>query len=108
MMKAAVVLPLSGLIQYLPLYPFADAKKKIAERRAAGVDVISLSMGDPDLPAPQAVIDRLCSSLQNPENTRYPEYFGMRALHEAIAGWFERGFAVRLTPDDNILPLLGS
>jgi len=65
-------------------------------------------MGDPDLPAPQAVIDRLCSALQNPENTRYPEYAGMRALHEAIAAWFERRFAVRLTPEHDILPLLGS
>ena len=99
---------LSGLIQDLPPYHFADAKKRIAERRAAGVDVISLSMGDPDLPAPQAVIDRLCSALQNPENTRYPEYAGMRALHEAIAAWFERRFAVRLTPEHDILPLLGS
>ncbi|HCJ33849.1 MAG TPA: LL-diaminopimelate aminotransferase [Ktedonobacter sp.] len=99
---------LSRLIQNLPPYHFADAKKRIAERRAAGVDVISLSMGDPDLPAPQAVIDRMCSSLQDPENTRYPEYFGMRALHEAIAAWFERRFAVRLTPEHNILPLLGS
>jgi len=42
-------------------------------------------MGDPDLPAPQAVIDRLSASLQDRENTRYPEYYGMRALHEAIA-----------------------
>ena len=99
---------LSRLIQNLPPYHFADAKKKIAERRAAGVDVISLSMGDPDLPAPQSVIDRLCLSLQHPENTRYPEYFGMRALHEAIADWFERRFAVRLTPERDILPLLGS
>lgn len=99
---------LSRLIQDLPPYHFADAKKRIAERRAAGVDVISLSMGDPDLPAPQAVIDRLCSALQNPENTRYPEYSGMRALHEAIAAWFERRFAVRLTPEHDILPLLGS
>lgn len=99
---------LSRLIQNLPPYHFADAKKRIAERRAAGVDVISLSMGDPDLPAPQVVIDRMCSSLQDPENTRYPEYFGMHALHEAIAAWFERRFAVRLTPEHNILPLLGS
>jgi len=101
-------LQLSRLIQDLPPYHFADAKKRIAERRAAGVDVISLSMGDPDLPAPQAVIDRLCSALQNPENTRYPEYSGMRALHEASAAWFERRFAVRLTPEHDILPLLGS
>ncbi len=67
---------LSNLITNLPPYHFASAKKKIAERQAAGVDVINLSMGDPDLPAPQVVLDRLCSTLQNPENTRYPEYWG--------------------------------
>jgi LL-diaminopimelate aminotransferase len=99
---------LSNLINNLPPYHFADAKKKIAERKAAGVDVINLSMGDPDLPAPQAVIDRLCATLQNPENHRYPEYFGMRALHEACAAWFERRFDVRLTPERDMLPLLGS
>jgi LL-diaminopimelate aminotransferase len=99
---------LSQLITNMPPYHFADAKKKIADRKAMGVDVISLSMGDPDLPAPQVVIDRLCDTLQNPENTRYPEYRGMRALHEAIAGWFERRFGVQLTPERDILPLLGS
>ncbi len=99
---------LSNLINNLPPYHFADAKQKIAERKAAGVDVISLSMGDPDLPAPQAVVDRLCSAMQEPENHRYPEYAGMHALHEAIAAWFEQRFDVRLTPERDILPLLGS
>lgn len=99
---------LSNLITNLPPYHFADAKKKIADRKAAGVDVISLSMGDPDLPAPTAVVDRLCQAMQEPENHRYPEYRGMYALHEAIAEWFERRFQVRLTPERDILPLLGS
>ncbi len=99
---------LSTLIQNLPPYHFADAKKKIADRQAAGVDVISLSMGDPDLAAPAAVIDSLCAALQEPENHRYPEYRGMYALHEAIASWFERRFSVHLTPERDILPLLGS
>lgn len=99
---------LSHLISNLPPYHFADAKKRIADRKAAGVDVISLSMGDPDLPAPQSVIDRLCAALQDTENTRYPEYRGMRQLHEAIAAWFERRFGVSLTPERDILPLLGS
>jgi LL-diaminopimelate aminotransferase len=107
-MIRSIFVQLSNLITNLPPYHFASAKKKIAERQAAGVDVINLSMGDPDLPAPQVVLDRLCSTLQNPENTRYPEYFGMRALHEAIAVWFKRRFDVRLTPERDILPLLGS
>jgi LL-diaminopimelate aminotransferase len=92
----------------IPPYHFADAKKKIAERQAAGVDVITLSMGDPDLPAPEAVVERLCSAAHDPQNHRYPEYRGMRSLHEAIAAWFERRFGVRLTPEQDILPLLGS
>lgn len=99
---------LSHLIQNLPPYHFANAKRLVAERKAAGVDVIDLSIGDPDLPAPQVVVDRLCQSAQNPENHRYPEYRGMRALHEAFAQWFERRFSVRLTPERDILPLLGS
>lgn len=99
---------LSQLIHNLPPYHFANAKKKIADAQAAGVDVISLSMGDPDMSAPQAVIDRLCQSMQDAENHRYPEYRGMRALHEAIADWFGRRFGVRLTPEHDILPLLGS
>ncbi|HEY6539944.1 MAG TPA: LL-diaminopimelate aminotransferase [Ktedonobacteraceae bacterium] len=99
---------LSDLINNLPPYHFASVKKKIAERKAAGVDVISLSMGDPDLPAPRSVIDRLCQAMQETENHRYPEYFGMRALHEAFAAWFQRRFDVQLTPERDILPLLGS
>ena len=99
---------LSNLINNLPPYHFASAKKKIAERKAAGVDVISLSMGDPDLPAPQPVIDRLCLAMQETENHRYPEYLGMRALHLAFAAWFKRRFDVRLTPERDIMPILGS
>ncbi len=99
---------LSQLVHDLPPYHFADAKKKIAERRAAGVDVISLSMGDPDLPAPQPVLDRLSETLQHPVNHRYPEYRGMRALHETFAAWFWRRFGVELIPEVEMLPLLGS
>ncbi|MDQ2717831.1 MAG: LL-diaminopimelate aminotransferase [Chloroflexota bacterium] len=99
---------LSRLITNLPPYHFADAKKKIAERKAAGVDVISLSMGDPDLPAPHQVVESLCMALVDTENHRYPEYRGLLALHEAIAAWFERRFGVVLTPERDILPLLGS
>jgi LL-diaminopimelate aminotransferase len=99
---------LSQLINDLPPYHFADAKKKIADRKAAGVDVISLSMGDPDLPAPQQVLDRLTETLQDSTNHRYPEYRGMRALHEAFAAWFLRRFGVELKPEVEMLPLLGS
>lgn len=99
---------LSQLINNLPPYHFASAKKKIADHRAAGVDVISLSMGDPDLAAPQPVLDRLCETLQDPVNHRYPEYRGMSALHEAFVDWFQHRFGVELIPEVETLPLLGS
>jgi LL-diaminopimelate aminotransferase len=99
---------LSHLVNNLPPYHFIAVNKMIAERQAAGVDVITLSAGNPDLPAPPSVVERLCVTAHDPANHRYPEYRGMRALHEAIAAWFERRFAVRLTPEQDILPLLGS
>src|SRR5947207_8294303 len=99
---------LSNLINSLPPYHFAYEKKKIADRKAAGVNLINLSMGDPDLPAPQSVIDRLSAALKDSENHRYPEYFGMRDLHIAFATWFKPRFDVRLTPERDTLPLLGS
>jgi LL-diaminopimelate aminotransferase len=99
---------LSNLVKSLPPYHFAGAKKKIDDRIAEGVDVITLSMGDPDLPAPPSVVERLCETAHDPVNHRYPEYRGMRALHEAIAEWFERRFGVELTPERDIMPLIGS
>ena len=99
---------LSDLINSLPPYHFADAKRKIADRKAAGVDVINLSMGDPDLSAPKQVLDRLSAALNDSENHRYPEYFGKRELHIAFANWFKQRFDVQLTPERDTLPLLGS
>jgi LL-diaminopimelate aminotransferase len=99
---------LSHMINNLPPYHFANAKQKIADRQAEGVDVISLSIGDPDLPAPPTVVERLCTAMQDSENHRYPEYRGMRALHEAIATWFAQRFHVHIEPEKHILPLIGS
>jgi LL-diaminopimelate aminotransferase len=99
---------LSNLINNLPPFHFADAKKKVAERLAAGVDVVDLSVGDPDLPAPESVVERLCTTAQEPINHRYPEYRGMRAFHDAVVDWFEGRFGVRLVPEKQIMPLIGS
>jgi LL-diaminopimelate aminotransferase len=95
-------------IDNLPPYLFAQIDKKIAEKKAAGVDVISLGIGDPDCPTPSNIIDKLCEEAANPANHRYPSYFGMPAFRRAIAGWYERRFGVILDPDTEILPLIGS
>ncbi|EFH89508.1 LL-diaminopimelate aminotransferase [Ktedonobacter racemifer] len=99
---------LSHLIENLPPFHFADAKRRIAEKTAQGVDVVNLSVGDPDLPAPPQVVERLCAEMRVAENHRYPEYRGMQELHEAIANWFQRRFGVELEPQKEIMPLIGS
>ncbi len=92
----------------LPPYLFAQIDKKVAEKRAAGVDVISLGIGDPDLPTPDNIIEKLCEQAKNPENHRYPSYFGLPAFRKAIANWYKRRFGVDLDPDSEVLPLIGS
>ena len=99
---------LSHRLQSLPPYHFAAYARKIAEKRAAGVDVISLSMGDPDLPTPPEVLDALTAAAHDPINQRYPEYAGMPELRQAYAEWFRQRFGVALDPASEVLPLIGS
>lgn len=95
-------------IEKLPPYLFVTISKKIAEKRAQGEDVITLAVGDPDIPTPRHVIERLCQAAQNPQNHRYPESEGLPQFRNAIAQWYEKRFGVTLEPDREILPLIGS
>jgi LL-diaminopimelate aminotransferase len=99
---------LSDRLQSLPPYHFAAYARKIAEQRAAGVDVVNLSIGDPDLPTPDVVIQALTEAAQQPVNQRYPEYAGMPELRVAYAEWFEQRFGVALDPQREVAPLIGS
>ncbi len=99
---------LSQRLQSLPPYHFAAYARKIAEKRAEGVDVISLSMGDPDLPTPPEVLEALTESARDQANQRYPEYAGMPEFRAAVARWFARRFGVELDPAREVLPLIGS
>ncbi len=95
-------------IERLPAYLFAELDRKVAARRAAGVDVISLGIGDPDLPSPPHVVEALAEAARDPSTHRYPSYYGLPAFREAIAGFYERRFGVGLDPDTEVLPLIGS
>ena len=92
----------------LPPYLFAELDRKIAERRAQGVDVISLGVGDPDRPTPDHVVAAGMEAAADPSTHQYPSYYGMPELRLAIASWFEGRFGVVLDPDDEVLPLIGS
>jgi len=99
---------LAKRIEKLPPYLFAEISRKIAEKRAQGVDVISFAVGDPDIPTPSHVVDALCQAARDPANHRYPETDGLPDLRRAIARWYERRFDVSLDPDREVLPLIGS
>jgi LL-diaminopimelate aminotransferase len=99
---------LAKRIDKLPPYLFAAISRKIAEKRAQGVDVVSFAIGDPDIPTPSHVIDALCQAARDPANHRYPETDGLPDLRRAIARWYEQRFGVSLDPDREVLPLIGS
>jgi LL-diaminopimelate aminotransferase len=91
----------------LPPYLFAELERKIAEKRRAGVDVISLGIGDPDLPTADAVVAEAQRQVARPDTHRYPSNRGRRAFRDAVAEFYERRFGVTLDPEREVLPLLG-
>ena len=95
-------------IAKLPPYLFAEIDKKRREALARGVDVISLGIGDPDQPSPDFVIDRLAREARDPATHRYPPYEGTRDFLQAVAGYYDRRFAVKLDPEAETLALIGS
>jgi LL-diaminopimelate aminotransferase len=95
-------------IENLPPYLFVEISRKIAEKRAQGEDVINLGIGDPDIPTPSHVIERLCQAAQDPQNHRYPESEGLPEFRNNIAQWYKGRFGVTLDPDREVLPLIGA
>jgi LL-diaminopimelate aminotransferase len=95
-------------IRSLPPYLFADLDKKVAAKQAAGTDVISLGIGDPDLPTPRHVVEALREAVEDPTTHQYPSYYGLPAFRLAIARFYARRFGVELDPDLEVLPLIGS
>ena len=92
----------------IPPYLFAEIDRKVAAKRAAGVDVITLDIGDPDMPTPDFIVDTALAAVRDPANHRYPSYYGLGSLRQAMAGWYRRRFGVQLDPDTEVLPLIGS
>ncbi len=99
---------LARRIESLPPYLFVEISKKIAEKKAKGEDVVSFGIGDPDMPTPPHIIDRLCKAAQDPVNHRYPESEGLPELRQAISEWYQKRFGVSLDPDTEVLPLIGA
>jgi len=95
-------------IEQIPPYLFAEIDKKKEELRQKGIDLIDLGIGDPDLPTPKPIIERLKMAAENPQNHRYPSYEGMIEFRSAVAQWYARRFNVTLDPRTEVLSLIGS
>jgi LL-diaminopimelate aminotransferase len=95
-------------IESLPPYLFAELDKKLAAKRAEGVDVISLGVGDPDLPTPPHIVAAMQEAVADPANHRYPSYHGSPEFRRAVAAWYRARFDVDLDPDTEIMALIGS
>src|SRR5919106_65345 len=98
----------SSRLDRLPPYLFAELERKIREKRAAGVDVISLGIGDPDTPTPQPVVEALAAGASDPGTHQYPSNRGRPELREALARFYGRRFGVELDPETEIIPALGA
>jgi LL-diaminopimelate aminotransferase len=95
-------------LKELPPYVFAEieAKKKALEGK--GVEIIDLGRGDPDLPTPPHIVQRLKEALKKPSFNRYPSYVGITEFRRAAARWFKRRFGVSFDPDTEVISLIGS
>jgi LL-diaminopimelate aminotransferase len=98
----------SSRLERLPPYLFAELERKVADRRAAGVDVISLGIGDPDEPTPPAIVGTLAAAAAEPATHRYPSNRGRPELREAFARFYARRFGVELDPERHVVPALGA
>src|SRR3954469_20848498 len=98
----------SKRLERIPPYLFAQLERKIAEKKAQGIDVISLGIGDPDTPTPPLVVEALRTAAGDPGTHQYPSNRGRQEFREAVAAFYERRFGVALDPWTEILPGLGA
>src|ERR1700754_5074033 len=98
----------SRRLDQIPPYLFAQLERKIAEKRAAGIDVISLGIGDPDTPTYAPIVAAAQRAVADPSTHQYPSNRGRAEFREAIAGFYRRRFGVTLDPESEVMPAIGA
>jgi len=98
----------SQRLERIPPYAFAELERKVAAKRAAGVDVISLGIGDPDRPTPALVVEAMQEAVTEPETHRYPTNRGREDFREAVCDFYERQFDVKLDREREVIPAIGA
>ncbi|ESZ27896.1 MULTISPECIES: LL-diaminopimelate aminotransferase [Mesorhizobium] len=95
-------------VRRLPPYVFEQVNRLKASARSRGADIIDLGMGNPDLPTPKAIVDKLCEVVRDPRTHRYSSSRGIPGLRRAQAAYYGRRFGVKLNPDTQVVATLGS
>jgi len=95
-------------IKRLPPYVFEEVNRLKAQARAAGDDIIDFGMGNPDMPTPKHIVDKLCEVAHDPKSNRYSASRGIKGLRRAMAAYYLRRFGVTVDPDTEVIATLGS
>ncbi len=98
----------SDRLEQIPPYLFAELERKIAAKRAAGVDVITLGIGDPDTPTYQPIVEAAQRAVANPTTHTYPSNRGREEFREAVSKFYARRFGVEIDVDGEVMPAIGA
>src|SRR6476619_293959 len=92
----------------IPPYKFAELQKQVAEKRAAGIDVINLGIGDPDYPTFPHIVEAMQAAVADPSTHSYPSNRGREEFRASLAGFYRRRFEVEIDPDSEVIPAIGA
>jgi LL-diaminopimelate aminotransferase len=98
----------SRRLEAMPPYKFQELERQIADKRAAGIDVISLGIGDPDEPTYPHIVEAMQAAVADPSTHQYPSNRGREEFRRAFAGFYERRFGVEIDPEDEVIPAIGA
>ncbi len=104
----AIAIAKARRIRELPPYLFTEIDRKKREVLARGVDLIDLGVGDPDIPTPPNIVEKLMEAGSKPVNHRYPSSAGLLQYRQAVADWYQKRFGVKLDPEKEVVSLIGS
>src|SRR3954449_13090355 len=94
----------SKRLDAVPAYMFAEIERRVAEKRKAGIDVISLGIGDPDRPTYPEIVDAMQTAVADPANHRYPSNRGREEFRRAFADFYAERFELEIDPETEVIP----
>jgi LL-diaminopimelate aminotransferase len=98
----------SKRLEAMPPYMFAELERKVADKRASGIDVISLGIGDPDMPTPGHVVEAMQAAVADNDNQKYPSNRGREEFRGALSRFYDRRFGVEIDPGTEVIPAIGA